>query len=142
MFFLPILLLGALASSEELLHKLNDQHTLSNESITSHRAQKPVTIINKIDESMLKYKHWTGTHEPESFSIQINGKTVEKGEKYEVTTPHEPLTIRYDYSFAKGMYKGGKTMSYQIDSEKSEADLTFSWNDDPRVIVENAKIIP
>jgi|SRR4030095_2491880 len=104
---------------------------------TTTPEQAPITITNAIEPSMLAYKHWTGTYSPDKFVITINGTEVTHGASYTITTIKDPLEISYSYSFMNGMRSGAKKVSYQLNENSTHAQITFSWKDNWKVLVDN-----
>ena len=97
-----------------------------------------ITITNAIDQSMLPYKHWTGTYTPEVFTVQINGTEVAQGAQYTLTQTKDPVEVSFDYSFMNGTRKGSKKVSYAINENSTDATITFSWKDTDKLILSNA----
>lgn len=103
--------------------------------------QAPIVITNAIDQGMLAYKHWTGTYTPELFTLKVNGTDVALGEKHELPAATTTVELRYDYSFMKGMRTGAKKVSYQLNENVTHANITFSWKDNWKVLVDNATAV-
>jgi hypothetical protein len=114
----------------------NSDETIPTES-TVVLATTPITITNAIEPSMLEYKHWTGKYSPDTFSISVNGTQIEQGKTVEVPAATKTVDIRYDYSFVNGMKVGGRTISYELNENITQANISFSWKDDWRVMVDN-----
>ena|SRR5579872_4741016 len=106
--------------------------------LTQESAETSITIKNAIEPNMIAYKHWTGTYDPDTFTITINGVEVAQGAEHTIPATQDPITIRYDYSFVNGKRTGAKVVSYQLNENITEANITFSWNNDWRVVVDNA----
>ncbi len=104
-------------------------------------AEKPasITITNAIEPRMLEYKHWTGKYSPEQFAISVNGTDIQAGKTCEIPASSTTVEIGYTYSFMNGMKSGGRKISYQLNENTTQANITFSWKDDWRVIVDNGK---
>lgn len=100
-----------------------------------------ITITNAIEPSMLEYKHWTGKYSPESFSITINGIEIESGKTAEIPAGSKTVEIGYAYSFMNGMKSGGRKISYELHENSTQAQITFNWKDDLRIILDNGKVI-
>lgn len=111
--------------------------TKQNETKTATQLQT-ITIKNDIEPSMLQYKHWTGTYKPSIFVITINGQTIEQGKEYQVTATDNMLEIGYNYSFMNGMRTGAKIVKFQIEKNTEPLNLTFSWDNEWRVIIDHA----
>lgn len=101
----------------------------------------PITITNAIEPSMLEYKHWTGKYSPEQFAISINGTEIETGKTCEIPANATTVEIGYTYSFMNGMKSGGRKISYQLNENISQANITFDWKNDWRIILDNGKAV-
>ena len=101
----------------------------------------PITITNAIEPTMLEYKHWTGKYSPDEFSISINGTKTETGKTVEIPAHSKTVEIGYTYSFMNGMKSGGRKISYQLNENITQANISFNWKDDWRVIVDNGKAV-
>jgi hypothetical protein len=100
--------------------------------------QASITITNAIDQSMLPYKHWTGTYTPDVFTVQINGTEIAQGAQYTLAHTQDPIEISFDYSFMNGTRKGSKKVSYTLNENSTDATITFSWKDTHKLILSNA----
>jgi len=100
--------------------------------------QKNVTIQNLIEQDMLKYKHWTGTYEPTTFVLSINDKEITSGSKEMVTTVDNILSVRFDYAFLNGKRKGAKIISFEVEENVKDLNITFNWKDKWQVLIDNA----
>lgn len=112
-------------------------NTPATEISTPIQEQKEtVTITNAIEPSMLAYKHWTGTYSPDKFVITINGIEVTQGTSVTIKSS-DPLEISYNYSFMNGMRSGAKKVSYQLNENSTHAQITFSWKDNWKILIDN-----
>lgn len=118
-----------------------DQTTEIAES-TEQEKITAVTITNRIEPSMLSYKHWTGTYSPDVFMVYINDTIIEQGQTYTLADSKTPVVIRFDYSFMNGMRKGTKSTTYNMHNQTTTATLTFSWLDTNKVLLDNATLSP
>jgi hypothetical protein len=100
---------------------------------------RSIIITNAIQPSMLAYKHWTGTYNPDKFTISVNGAEVAQGAQHTLSATTDPVDIRFDYSFVNGKRTGSHVISYQLDENIAQANITFSWNDEWKIIVDNGK---
>lgn len=121
---------GNQASSE------NQPDTISQKCATPQT--KAVRVTNNIEQSMLTYKHWTGKYEPSTFVMKIDGQTIEQDKEYDIIVTDNILKVRYDYSFINGMRKGAKIIKFQLEKNAVDLLITFSWNDEWRVIINQA----
>lgn len=101
----------------------------------------PITITNAIEPTMLEYKHWTGKYSPEQFAISVNGAEIEAGKTCNIPANATTVEIGYTYSFMNGMKSGGRKISYQLNENISQANITFDWKDNWRIILDNGKAV-
>jgi hypothetical protein len=104
-------------------------------------AASPIVVTNAIEPKMLEYKHWTGKYSPEKFSISVNGAEIAQGSTYEIPANSSTVEIGYTYSFMNGMKSGGRKISYQLNENITQLNITFDWKNDWRVIVDNGKAV-
>lgn len=114
--------------------------TISSESIITPTSM-PITITNAIDADMLKYKHWTGTYSPEIFTVQIDGTEVAQGAQHTIPAETKTIDVMFSYSFMNGMRTGSKTVSYQLNENITQANITFSWKEDRKILVDNGTLL-
>jgi hypothetical protein len=114
--------------------------TADDEIITEKIAQ-PIIITNGIEPSMLAYKHWMGTYSPESFTITINGTEVAQGTQHTLPAETKTIDVSFSYSFVSGMYKGNKSVSYQLNENTTQATITFSWKDANKILIDNGTLL-
>jgi hypothetical protein len=100
-----------------------------------------IVITNNIDNAMLGYKHWTGTYTPDVFTVSINDTEVSSGQSYTVNNTNDPIKVTCHYSFMNGMRSGDKTVFYRLDKEYSTANLTFSWLEPHKILIDNASLL-
>ncbi|HLW72487.1 MAG TPA: hypothetical protein VKR54_00385 [Candidatus Babeliales bacterium] len=115
----------------------NEETTLEDAAAVNVIVTTPITITNAIEPDMLKYKHWTGTYSPETFTLIINGTEVAQGAQHTLPAETKTVDIQFSYSFMKGMRTGTKTVTYQLNENITQANITFSWKDDWKVLVDN-----
>lgn len=156
--FIYLFLLAAAASTELPITDLEDKEiseliaVLTQEIQAEESAQQTqktevtpaitsITITNAIEPSMLEYKHWTGKYSPEQFAITINGTEIETGKTCDIPANATTVEIGYTYSFMNGMKSGGRKISYQLDENTSQVNISFDWKDDWRVIIDNGKAL-
>ena len=111
------------------------------EDTVAAQVVQPVVITNAIDADMLKYKHWTGTYSPETFTITVNGTEVAQGAQHTLPPETKNLDVSFSYSFMNGMRTGTKTASYQLNEHSTQANITFSWKDDKKVLIDNGTFL-
>ena len=100
--------------------------------------KKNVTIQNLIEQDMLKYKHWTGTYEPTTFVLSINDKEITSGSKEMVTIVDNILSVRFDYAFLNGKRNGAKIISFEVEENVKDLNITFNWKGKWQVLIDNA----
>ncbi len=137
MFFVPILILTKMG-----LDSLTDAEipTISEtgEQVKVSNGPRTVKIKNNIVEKKLKYKYLFLSYIPTKFSITINGQELKRDEKMDVTIKDNKLSVRYDYEFMDGKRTGAKVVHFEVDPEAQELDLSFSWKDEWRIIIDGA----
>jgi len=101
-------------------------------------ASKTITVKNNITTDMLAHKHWSGVHNP-SFILTVNGKKIEQGKQKEIPVKDSILEVRYDYSFAKGVRKGAKIISCNIEKDTKDVGISFSWNSEWHIKTDHAQ---
>ncbi len=103
-------------------------------------AQKASEILvrNSIKPKMLEYMFFKTGYSPDSFKLSVNGKEIKPGSSIAVAADQKNLTVRYDYSFAKGWRTGAKEIIFELDANNKEYNLEFSWNNEWRVIAAGA----
>jgi len=125
---------------QELVNTKIPQHTDQTET-TQEQKNKPVnktiTVKNNITTDMLAYKHWSGVHNP-LFTLTVNGKKIEQGKQKKISIKDNILEVRYDYLFAKGIRKGAKIISCNIEKDTKDISISFSWNSEWQIIIENS----
>ncbi len=108
---------------------------------TTAKPTNEIIITNAIEANMLEYKHWTGTYNPETFTIMVNGIEVAQGAQHTLPAETKNVDVMLSYSFMNGIRKGTKTVSYALHENSTQAKITFSWKDDWQVLVDNGKAI-
>ena len=129
------------SKKQKLAHTKTSQHTDQVETTKEQKNKfinKTVTVKNNITTDMLKYKHWSGIHEP-SFILTVNGKKIEQGKQKKIPVKDNILEIRYDYSFAKGIRKGAKIVSCNVQNDTKDVDISFSWNSEWHIKTDHAQ---
>lgn len=132
-------LVAIFTQTEEIAAEIATAQTPTENSPVANAT--PITITNAIEPSMLEYQHWTGKYSPEKFTISVNGTEVAQGKTIELAAGTKNVEIRYDYSFMSGMRTGGRTIAYELTEHSTQANITFSWKDDWRIVVDNGVAI-
>ncbi|MGE0009273.1 MAG: hypothetical protein AB7F19_01920 [Candidatus Babeliales bacterium] len=144
LFFFTSLLKGATAEpkSNKLINALTAQPTQTTSAeIKPSSPKRTITIKNTIEPKMLTYKHWSGNKVPDPFKIVIDGKEIAPGKSITVAIENDTLPVQFSYSFMMGYKKGTNEVTFQVPEHKDNLNLTFSWDNDYRVILEHAKAI-
>ncbi|HLJ30845.1 MAG TPA: hypothetical protein VKU36_00255 [Candidatus Babeliales bacterium] len=100
-----------------------------------------ITITNAIQPHMLSYKHWTGTYNPDLFTVLVNNAEVAQGAAIEIPAETKTVNLTFNYSFVNGMRKGSKTVSYTLNENVTQATITFSWVSDNKIALDNGTMI-
>lgn len=109
-------------------------------SLSEAPSKRIVTITSNIKPEML-IKHWMGKREPNSFAILVDGKELAMGKTITTTIENNILDIQYNYSFAMGIYQGKRKVTFEVPEKQHTLSMTFSWENDHRVILDHAKAI-
>lgn len=122
-----------IASNKDLVQK-------KEESCSKKQATRTISVTNSIDDAMLGYSHWTGTYTPKVFSVRVNDKKIGYGKTKKIEITNNKFTVRYDYDFGYNIKKarGAVEILFKMDKKASECDLTFSWDNSWRIIIDNA----
>lgn len=96
------------------------------------------TITNNITKDMTGYEFWKTKYYPDQLSISINGKPFESGTSVTIPDTQTTMTVRYDYSFAKGFKTGAKEIVFELSPHKKSYALSFSWYDKWRITADGA----
>jgi hypothetical protein len=100
-----------------------------------------ITINNNIQPGMLTYKHWTGKYNPDSFKVFVNNTEVAQGTSLDLPSETKTVDLKFDYSFVNGKRAGSKTVSYKLNENSTQGNITFSWDDDNKIIIDNGTAI-
>jgi|GEM_PF-4483742 len=99
---------------------------------------RPITVTNKISERMTTY-HLLGTDYVPEFQCTVNGIPMKHGCKTEIPIVDNTFVVKYRYNFAQGYCKGAKEVTFEIEPDKKECVLEFSWKNSWRVLASQAK---
>jgi hypothetical protein len=110
-----------------------------NTSITPFSSsQRTILVKNNIEPNMLQYTHWSGTYEPTTFIITVNGKEVKPNREQKITIIDNQFVVRVDYSFLNGKRKGAKIIRFTTNTDHPLLNLSFSWADQYQIVIDNA----
>ena len=124
-----------------LAQEENSEMTISDKQTAAETSAAPIIITNAIEPNMLEYKHWTGKYSPDTFTITVNGITIDQQKTCELPAHTTTVEIGYTYSFMNGMKTGGRKILYQVNENITQAQITFNWKDDWRIILDNGKAV-
>jgi hypothetical protein len=100
-----------------------------------------ITINNNIKPDILTYKHWTGKYNPDSFKVFVNKTEVAQGNSFQLPSETKTVDLTFDYSFVNGKRTGSKTVSYKLNEDVTQANITFSWDNDNKIIIDNGTAV-
>jgi hypothetical protein len=100
---------------------------------------KTVVVTNGIQDKMLKYDYGFVSYSPTAFKIEINGTPLEQGKSMTINTNTNKITVRYEYAFLAGVYKGAKLIEFELPQEVDHVTITFSWDRESRIVIGDAK---
>lgn len=107
-------------------------------SISIAHTQNHYTITNGITKEMTGYSFWKTTYYPDHLEVSVNGKSMEHGKSIALPQSEKTMTVRYDYSFAKGFRTGAKEVIFELNNQQKDYTLNFSWHDKWRIIADGA----
>ena len=100
-----------------------------------------ITISNNIKPDMLTYKHWTGKYNPDSFKVSVNNSEVAQGATLQIPSETKTVNVTFDYSFVNGKRTGSKTVAYKLNDDATQANITFSWDNDNKIMIDNGTAV-
>lgn len=100
-------------------------------------ASRSITVFNKIDKKMLTYHKGFFSLTP-NFNLFVNDKPIKPGQQLEISIAEDTINVAYAYDFM-GHKKGKKSISFEIPTNKDTLNITFSWQKEPRIIIDGAK---
>lgn len=95
-----------------------------------------ITVRNKIEKKMLTYHKGFFSLTP-NFDLSVNDQPVKQGQQLEVPVVDGKVNVTYAYDFM-GHKKGKKNIVFQVPAGNDALDITFSWKQEPRIIMGNA----
>ncbi len=104
-------------------------------------APSSITISNNIKPDMLTYKHWTGKYNPDSFKVSVNNTEIAQGATLQIPSETKTVNVTFDYSFVNGKRAGSKTVAYKLNDDATQANITFSWDNDNKIIIDNGTAV-
>jgi len=97
-----------------------------------------VQVRNDVTKEMTGYRRMGKTWYPDEYSIRVNGTIVEPGACAAITCHNKSLKISFAYDFrpmGTSYKKGTEDRSYHVSDDTKEVAITFSWKEEPRIIV-------
>ncbi len=109
--------------------------------VTEVAQPSSITISNNIKPDMLTYKHWTGKYNPDSFKVSVNNSEIAQGATLQIPSETKTVNVTFDYSFVNGKRTGSKTVAYKLNDDATQANITFSWDNDNQIIIDNGTAV-
>lgn len=108
------------------------------ETLTDNTKTRKIIIKNGITKKMLSYKHWTGKYTPSIFTIKVNDMPITEGNEQTITLENNRFTVSYRYSFMNGYRTGARTITFIVNPEAHEVNLSFAWKNTWHVLCDQA----
>ena len=102
------------------------------------KISRTIKVTNKITKQMLAYSKGFMQYTPD-FTLTINDVPVEQGKQQQIVIENNCVTVGYTYNFMNGYKKGSKEIEFMVPVTKDELDITFSWQDDWRIVISGAQ---
>lgn len=115
-----------------------EPRTELSQPIDNQKKHRTITVRNKVTKKMITYTKGFMQYTPD-FVISINDVPINEGTQETITINNDCLTASYSYNFMNGYKKGTKVIEFTVPSSKQELDVTFSWQDDWRLIISGAE---
>lgn len=133
-----------LQDSEPTTEHIETNIPISEASIVKADTQTPdatrkITLRNKIEKKMLTYHKGFFSLTP-NFELSVNNQPVKQGQQLDIPIVDDKVNITYAYDFM-GHKKGKKNIVFQVPAGNDALDITFSWKQEPRVILGNAQAL-
>ncbi|MGE0206526.1 MAG: hypothetical protein AB7R69_01630 [Candidatus Babeliales bacterium] len=110
---------------------------------------KTITLQNKITDKTITYQHHWYKPYPSDFKILVNNEpylTLVKGRAKlhapTICTNDKKIRVQYEWKlhkFGKTWHHEKRELEFEVPEEKQELAIDFSWDDDYRITLENAK---
>ncbi len=104
---------------------------------TTKEQSRTVQVSNNITQKMLGYKYFVHYY-PNKFILTINDMPVEQDQTKNIIIKDNKVAVRYEYEFLHGMRKGAKITTFDIEPKADHLNITFSWDNEWRVIMADA----
>jgi len=109
-------------------------------ALPKKQIERSVCVKNGITKKMISYTKCFVSYTPD-FHIRINEQELKPGSQETFAIKGDTIAISYDYNFLNGYKKGKKVVEFALPEDTTTFEVTFSWNDDWRVILPSAKPI-
>lgn len=139
MYCYTVCTINADALTQPVEHKTQEENPQKKIPIVKTRI---VTIKNAISPEMTKYRFWGTYYSPSKFYLSINNKIIQYNES--ISCPidsNNSIDITYHYEFKNGMVSGSKCVEFEIPEHASTIAITFSWNNNHRLISSSGRAI-
>lgn len=97
--------------------------------------RRMITVKNGVTKKMRTYKHWGTSHTP-TFTLRANGVEIPAKGQAQVELVNNELQADYHADFY-GMRSSADKASFMINPDASEITMTFGWDKEPRIRVDN-----
>ena len=114
-----------------------DKH-ISTKKEDAKTSSRTIKVTNNITKKMLVYTKGFMQYTPD-FTLSINNMPIEPGKQQQIIIENNCLIVGYTYNFANGYKKGSKKIEFMVPVTKDELEVTFSWQDDSRVLISGAQ---
>jgi hypothetical protein len=108
--------------------------------------KKSIKVTNKITNDMVTYKGdrapWPIV--PTVFKLTVNGNEIKQNDTQQIDVADNTIRINYEWEFKK-MYvvhhREYRAVDFTIATTSQDFTIQFSWDDDFRLLVDNATAI-
>ncbi len=114
-----------------------DLHIATEEKHDTHFS-RTIKVNNKITQKMIAYSKGFMQYTPD-FTLTINNVPIKQGNQQQIVIENNCITVGYTYNFVNGYKKGSKEIEFMVPVTEDELDITFSWQDDWRVVISGAQ---
>ena len=100
-----------------------------------------VTVTNDITKKMITYTHLFVPYTPTTFTLTVNGKTLEQGDHAAIAVPDNTIEVVYYADFLNGYRKNSQSFTFALKPGTKKVSITFNWHKDPNVLINNATLL-
>jgi hypothetical protein len=94
---------------------------------------KTVVVTNAITETMLQYKHWTGTYTPD-FNLTVNGNEISQGKQTMISIGSAECTFAYHAQFPHD-HTSEDTVTCVVAQNTKNITVEFDWQQLPHIVL-------